>query len=116
MSTYTVTPEQREKIELAIAKAKGPGACSYVAGCVAGQLARIEGVSKERLEAWDERRDSNAISALIEEGVVPELARYDIVLIRLLQRTWDRIGGPVTGCRRALLSHFHELIGATTDA
>lgn len=86
-----LTKKQRKNLNLAIDRARGPGACSYVIddepGCVIGQLAAIEGVSVNQLNTWG----TQTVKYLCDKNELPEpLTRYPNVLLRQVQKVWDR--------------------------
>lgn len=94
-----LTVEQKKRLLRAIDTASGPGACRYVYDgapcCVVAQLAALEGISVERMAAWD--ASSQTVWGLFAGGRSgPELAPYRIgdeegnPLLDRLQAIWDR--------------------------
>lgn len=92
MSTATkLTPEQVQKLEQAIERARFPAGCFYLGtddqpACVIGQLAVLEGVPTHALAAWD-NQPLPGISKIFAD--IDEFAEYPPVLLDKLQSTWD---------------------------
>jgi hypothetical protein len=79
-----------EDLHEAINRAEGAGKCSYLKGCVVGQLMWMNGVKRTRLskplDAFSSLDDGNICNIWQE---FPEMHKYPQDLLRQLQNQWD---------------------------
>lgn len=109
---------KKDKLYLAIKRAKGHGKCCYEINgepcCIIGHLAIIEGLSINTLKKWDNESATSfsAVSANNKRGTKTLSNKYGSSFLCRLQLMWDLVGDSTAESRKKMRKLVEKEYGA----